>query len=47
MPPRKPKRPGLTPGQKLINKGGASKTPNTAAKKTKGGANTKGSKRGY
>ena len=36
-----------TPGAKLINKGGASKTPNTAAKKAKGGANSKGSKRGY
>ena len=42
-----PKKPGSTPGAKLVNKGGASKTPNAAAKKAKGGSNTKGSKRGY
>jgi hypothetical protein len=36
------KRPGSTPGAKLINKGGASKSPNTAAKKARGGSNTKG-----
>lgn len=34
-----------TPGAKLINKGGASNTPNVAAKKAKGGSNTKGSKK--
>ena len=40
------KKLGSTPGAKLINKGGASSRPNTAAKKARGGANTKGSKRG-
>jgi len=46
MAPRK-KRPGLTPGQRIVKKGGApkAKRPNTAAQKRMGGANTKGSKR--
>ena len=34
-----------TPGAKLINKGGASTTPNVAAKKSKGGSNVKGTKK--
>lgn len=41
------KKLGSNPGAKMVNKGGASKTPNAAAKKAKGGSNTKGSKRGY
>lgn len=45
--PAPKKKLGSTPGSKLINKGGASRTPNTAAKKAKGGSNSKGSKRGY
>ena len=35
------------PGMKLVNKGGASKTPNVAAKKAKGGSNTKGSSKRF
>lgn len=46
MPPKKTNK-ASTPGANMINKGGASKTPNTAAKKAKGGSNTKGTKRGY
>jgi hypothetical protein len=42
MPPRKKQS---TPGAKLINKGGAAAKPNNAAKKAKGGYNTKGTKR--
>jgi hypothetical protein len=43
MKPKKPK--SSTPGAKLINKGGASSKANAAAKKAKGGYNTKGTKR--
>ena len=41
------KKPGIksTPGAKLINRGGASSTPNVAAKKARGGSNTKGTKK--
>lgn len=36
----------VTPGAKLVQKGGAASKANAAAKKAKGGSNSKGSKRG-